>query len=660
MRMVPCLYETGETLFTTNGIGKLADCVSCVVTEKRNGSFELEMEYPVDGIHAGSLMEGNIILAKPADNRDPQPFDIYKVSADLSGTVKVSARHISYRLNFITVSPTTVATGGYDQVNEAFKALVKNAGADCPFSFETDIESESYFGILEPMSMRCALGGADGSLLDTFGGEFEWDFFNVRFLKARGADNGVRIVYGKNLADFKQEKDSGDVITGVHPFWKDYETGDITELTEKVITLADTDVPYERIAVLDCSGEFDEEPTQAQLRSYAASHLEGTTQTEPSLDIEIDFEQLWQSPDYADVAEAERVALCDTVHVYVSTLGMEVEAKVTETEYDSLLERYKTITLSNAVAASRNSSLALALATTSQVRSLIAMTDSSIRLSVSNIYATKATLENNYSTTVETKSLIEASESAVTLSFEKKLADDYSTTAEIKSLISASEEGITLEYTKKLSGYTTTEEVQSLITASEEGIALTYTKNGEVRSQFAMEDSSITVKSGVITFESNSISIESDNFTLTTSGQVTAKGSFTSGSDTTYKMVMSSGQINGYYQGSSVGSITMKAYRSITIDGVSNVYRGVLVESEDIKLQGTLVDVNADYFSVNYASNSYYYGGTGTVTILTGCEWTSVTCVSDLSINFSSSKASWTNLTFSIPSSFTRQTIRFQ
>lgn len=60
--MIPCLYASTEAKFDHNGIGKLADAQSCIVTEKRNGSFELEMVYPADGIHAEQLEEGNIIL----------------------------------------------------------------------------------------------------------------------------------------------------------------------------------------------------------------------------------------------------------------------------------------------------------------------------------------------------------------------------------------------------------------------------------------------------------------------------------------------------------------------------------------------------------------------------------------------------------------------
>ncbi|MCD7756820.1 MAG: tail fiber domain-containing protein, partial [Clostridiales bacterium] len=236
-----------------------------------------------------------------------------------------------------------------------------NASTDCPFSFVTDVSSESAFSISEPTSFRNALGGIDGSMLDTFGGEFEWDMYTVKLWKSRGADNGVRIVYGKNLVDFTMEKSIEDTITGVHPFWEDAETGAIVELPEKVVTLVENKFPFEKIVTLDCTEQFEEEPTEDDLRAYAQAYLATTDYIEPDIDMSIDFAQLWQMPGYEDIAEAERVSLCDTVHVYVSKLGIEVSAKVTDSEYDVLLERYKSITLSNSASSSRNTSLVLTL-----------------------------------------------------------------------------------------------------------------------------------------------------------------------------------------------------------------------------------------------------------------------------------------------------------
>ena len=117
------------------------------------------------------------------------------------------------------------------------------------------------------------------------------------------------------------------------------------------------------------------------LRSYAQEYLKNTSLTEPQVDIDIDFIQLWNTPDYEDVVEAEQVSLCDTVHVFISKLGIEVSSKVTETKYDCLLERYDGITLSNSTVSSRNSSLTTAL--------------SNIRNTANEAYNTALRVENS-------------------------------------------------------------------------------------------------------------------------------------------------------------------------------------------------------------------------------------------------------------------------
>lgn len=374
--MIPCLYASTETKFDNNGIGKLADAQSCVVTEKRNGSFELEMVCPADGIHAESLEEGNIILAKPSDTGRTQPFRIYKIATPIDGKLVVKARHISYQLNFITVSPfaTTSCTG-------ALAGLENHAASDCPFAVWTDISSNAAFRLSTPSSFRNCLGGIDGSVLDTFGGEYEWDRYEVKLHRCRGADHGVHITYGKNLTDFRMEKNIENVITGLHPYWQNSETGEVTELPEKVVLMEQRSVPYQKYSVLDCTAGFQDKPTAEMLRSYAQEYLKNTSLTEPQVDIDIDFIQLWNTPDYADVVEAEQVSLCDTVHVFISKLGIEVSSKVTETEYDVLLERYKSITLSNSLVSSRNSSLTTAL--------------SSIRNTANEAYNTALRVENS-------------------------------------------------------------------------------------------------------------------------------------------------------------------------------------------------------------------------------------------------------------------------
>ncbi len=350
--MIPCLYASTEMKFNHNGIGKLADAQSCTVTEKRNGSYELKLVCPADGIHAEMLEEGNIILAKPSDTMQSQPFRIYKITTPIDGKLEVQARHISYQLNFITVSPFSV-TG----CAGAMQGLKSHAASDCPFDVWTDVDSSATFTLGIPSSFRNCLGGMAGSVLDVFGGEFEWDRYTVKFHKTRGADHNVHIIYGKNLTDFKMEKSIENTITGAHPYWVDNEIQAVMELPEKVVLQSKRSIPYQKITVLDCTSNFQEKPSEAALREYAQNYIDTTDLTEPEIDIKIDFLQLWNTLGYEDIVEAERVSLCDTVHVFISKLGIEVSSKVTETEYDALLERYNSITLSNSTVSSRNSSL---------------------------------------------------------------------------------------------------------------------------------------------------------------------------------------------------------------------------------------------------------------------------------------------------------------
>ena len=350
--MIPCLYSQGETLFESNGIGKLCDAVSCVVTEKRNGSYELKMAYPVGGLHADSLIEDNIILAKPSEQGDPQPFRIYHVSTPLNGLLEVNARHISYQQNQITVSPFTAGSA-----QASLGGLRTNAASACPFTFETDIESNKQFTVAVPSTIRSCLGGMEGSILETYGGEFEWDMYRTILHAHRGADHGVKILYGKNLIDFQMERSIDSLMTGVHPYWykQDTETGEETliELPERIITV-NIGQAFERIEPLDCSSVFSREPSLEQIRDYARWYLQDEKFSRPNADITVNFAQLWQLPGYEEIVEAERVSLCDTVHVFISRLNLEISYKVTETEYNVLLERYNSIVLSNEPVRSKN------------------------------------------------------------------------------------------------------------------------------------------------------------------------------------------------------------------------------------------------------------------------------------------------------------------
>lgn len=346
--MIPILYEKNETNFTSNGLGRLADATECLVTEERNGAYELHMEYPIDGIHFSDIAISRIIYAVPADGKGPQPFRIYGISKPLNGIVEVDAEHISYQLSHIPVSPFETTT-----IGGAMTGLASNAAESCPFTFWTDKSTVADFKVTVPTSIRALLGGSQGSLLDAFGGgEYEFDGYAVKLHSARGNNRGVTLRYGKNITDIKQEENIANTYTGVMPYWQgsdDAGSDVIVTLTEKVLHSANAaNFPYQRTIPLDLSSEFESQPTEAQLRTRANSYMTANNIGVPDVDIDVSFIALWQTEEYKDIAILERVNLCDTVTVQFEKLGISATAKVVKTEYNVLLDRYNKIELGDA------------------------------------------------------------------------------------------------------------------------------------------------------------------------------------------------------------------------------------------------------------------------------------------------------------------------
>ena len=269
--MKPILFAPTATEFDNNGLGALVDAPRCIVREERNGPYELEMDYPVDGQHFSEIEHSAIIYAIPADGKGAQPYRIYEISKPFDGLCTIYAEHISYQLAHIPVTPF----GRVTSVAAALQGLKNNAAESCPYTFWTDKTSAGSFEVTEPKSIRELLGGTQGSILDAFGGgEYEWDKYTVKLHQHRGQDKGVVIKYGRNLTDLKQEEAIDTTITGIYPFWADSESGTLVTLPEKVIHSTNANnFPYNRTVVVDASSEFQDEPTVAQLRSFANNYI---------------------------------------------------------------------------------------------------------------------------------------------------------------------------------------------------------------------------------------------------------------------------------------------------------------------------------------------------------------------------------------------------
>lgn len=339
--MNPVLYESTESTFETNGLGVLSDTISCQVVEERNGIFEITLEYPLTGIHYQEIKQRRIIFVKPNPYEDPQPFRIYRITKPLSGKITVYAQHISYDLSGVPVSPFSSGS-----VTGALSGLKTNAAVTNPFSFWTDKTSTGDFAVTVPTSTRTLLGGSDGSILDVFGGEYKFDRWTVRLYNNRGKNSGVSIRYGKNLMDLQQDENISNVVTGIYPYWLSSE-GELTELPEKIVNAPGT-YDFTRISAIDFSGDFEEAPTEEQLRDRANDYISSNNVGVPTVSITVEFQSLEQTEEYKDIALLERVNLCDTVNVEYSELGVSATAKCVKTTYDALKDKYISIELGDA------------------------------------------------------------------------------------------------------------------------------------------------------------------------------------------------------------------------------------------------------------------------------------------------------------------------
>lgn len=330
--------------FDTLGIGALGECISCVVTEERNGRYELRLTYPVNGIRFKDLKEGAVIKATPSRNREPDYFRIYKITKPLSGIVEVNAEHISYQLSNVPVMPFTATTCAM-----ALVGLKNHSAEDNPFTFWTDKATAANYRQKTPASCRSRLGGTSGSILDVYGGEFEFDRYTVKLWGNRGADNGVTLRYGKNITDLNQETNIANTVTGICPYWADNDGNNVVTLPEQTVSSPKKALfPYPRTVVKDFSQDFENKPTEAELRAKAKAYVQSAGIGVPDVSIKVKFVDLSSTDEGENIGLLEQVKLCDIVTVIFEPFDIEAKAKVTKTVWNVLKDRFDEVDLGNA------------------------------------------------------------------------------------------------------------------------------------------------------------------------------------------------------------------------------------------------------------------------------------------------------------------------
>lgn len=351
--MRPILYNANETAFETYGLGEI-DATKAQVTRERNGNYTLYIEYPASGPLAGTFKNDMRIKSDAGLRTKNQTFFISRIVKDSTGILKIYAKHISHLTETMAVRNNTNATGTA-QAALAIWALNALGGIRFDTWSDIDLTSKTSWNIADFKTARDVLGGVKGSILDVWGGEYEFDNTVIRLHKQLGRKSPTVLEYGRNILRAEDDQDIEGAYTSVYPYAtytpENQGTGEggatsqqiTVELPEKYV-----DGPYiglyneRRVLIVDFSSNFKDKevPTIDKLRRLAKEYAINNRLGLPKINTKIEYVDLSKTLDYKLTQILEEAELCDIVPVYYPQIGLTSEdAKLTTIVYDVLLEQ---------------------------------------------------------------------------------------------------------------------------------------------------------------------------------------------------------------------------------------------------------------------------------------------------------------------------------
>lgn len=359
--MRPILFNKNEQSFDTYGLGEL-DVTKGTATRERNGNYTLYAEIPVNDPMVAILKKEMKLKADAGLRTKNQTFEISRIVKDSSNIVKIYGQHISHKLEYMALRNATAFAGS------AYSALGIWKGAligDLRFDVWSDIQTigKGVFDISKMENARQALGGVEGSILDIYGGEYEFDNMTVRLHKQLGRTAPTVLEYGRNILSAESDETIESAYTSVLPFatyTPDKPDGDTSDnqLDAVTVTLPEDYVDskykdlyaHRRIKIVDFSSEFKNDgknkdiPTPDKLRKMATDYMDRNAIGKPKINTKIEYADLARTLDYADRGWIEEVELCDIVPIYYPQIGLTDEtAKVTTVTYDFVNERNESV-----------------------------------------------------------------------------------------------------------------------------------------------------------------------------------------------------------------------------------------------------------------------------------------------------------------------------
>lgn len=347
--MIPVLFSKEEKQFRSYGIGPLFETLHAEVKRERNGQYFLYMTYPQNGQQASVFKEGMRIKADAGRRTPWQTFEITRINRRSDAIIEIWADHISMRLAKTMIKPK-VEIHDVD-AETALRRWVSQLVGDDEWEVWSNIDTvgSTAWSVDSVENARQALGGTRGSILDVWGGEFEFDNKRVNLWQNLGRKTPVVLEYGRNITKIEKENKEETVYTSIYPFARAEEDNIITipkyVVDGKYIDMYD----HKKIKLVDFSGEFDTEenkPTAEKLQKLAEKYVEQNDVGAPHEHIKIEYVDLSKTLDYQNVRYIEEVELCDRIPIYYPKFDIySKEAKVVVITYNVIKDENKSIEL---------------------------------------------------------------------------------------------------------------------------------------------------------------------------------------------------------------------------------------------------------------------------------------------------------------------------
>ena len=357
----PILYNATETVFDSYGLGEI-DANKATVTRERNGNYSLYIEYPVGGSLAPLFKQDMRIKADAGVRTKNQTFYISRIVKDSSHVIKIYAKHISHLTETMGIVHGTTVVG---DANAALARWSESLVGGVEFRTWSDIETEgkASWTVDKFKTAREALGGVEGSILDVWGGEYEFDNTTIKLHRRLGRQSPTVLEYGRNILSAEDDEDANSVYTSVYPFAtytpesQSHEEGKESKAQDPVtVTLSEKIVDSQwvghyaerRVAVVDFSSKYGDKqtPDAESLRTFAKEYMKTNRIGIPKINTKIEYVDLAKTLDYADMSQMEEVELCDILPIYYPTIGLtNDENKVVVVNYDVLNDRNESIEL---------------------------------------------------------------------------------------------------------------------------------------------------------------------------------------------------------------------------------------------------------------------------------------------------------------------------